>query len=352
MAVYALWNNKGGVGKSYLTFQIACEYARTHTDQKVLVIDMCPQANASSMLLGGMIRGEQALNELSSADPRLTIAGYIRERLSSPYHSPASGASYLLRVRTRNGEVPNNLFLVTGDEELEVLASRVSNATNPGPDDAWARVHLWIRDLITDIQEKWAVDDCTVFVDCNPSFSIYTEMALSASDRLIIPFSADGSSRRAVRTVLSLLYGVMRRPGAERSEFYRRSEEFRLRVPRIYCYVGNRMTQGNQRSANAFRTVVNEIGAEIRAVWNANPNVFQVHPSGTPAPNTQRAFKDMFQAEIVDANTASVVSSALGVPIIGLTAGYHALVGRTIQVNQTQLARQQPNMQDLVAMIE
>ena len=23
MAVYALWNNKGGVGKSYLTFQIA-----------------------------------------------------------------------------------------------------------------------------------------------------------------------------------------------------------------------------------------------------------------------------------------------------------------------------------------
>jgi len=37
MAVYALWNNKGGVGKSYLTFQIACEYARTHRDQNVLV---------------------------------------------------------------------------------------------------------------------------------------------------------------------------------------------------------------------------------------------------------------------------------------------------------------------------
>src|SRR5258708_654684 len=122
MAVYALWNNKGGVGKSYLTFQIACEYARTHPDQKVLVVDLCPQANASSMLLGGMINGEAALNDLSSADPRLTIAGYIRERLSSPYHSPASGASYLLRICTRNPEVPNNLHLVTGDEELEVLA--------------------------------------------------------------------------------------------------------------------------------------------------------------------------------------------------------------------------------------
>lgn len=53
MAIYALWNNKGGVGKSYLTFQIASEYARTHPDEKILVVDLCPQANASSMLLGG-----------------------------------------------------------------------------------------------------------------------------------------------------------------------------------------------------------------------------------------------------------------------------------------------------------
>lgn len=51
MAIYAIWNNKG-VGKSYLTFQLASEYARQHTDKKVLVIDLCPQANSSSMLLG------------------------------------------------------------------------------------------------------------------------------------------------------------------------------------------------------------------------------------------------------------------------------------------------------------
>jgi chromosome partitioning protein len=42
MAVYALWNNKGGVGKSYLTFQIACEYAHTHRDKRVLAIDLMP----------------------------------------------------------------------------------------------------------------------------------------------------------------------------------------------------------------------------------------------------------------------------------------------------------------------
>ena len=237
MAVYALWNNKGGVGKSYLTFQVASEFARTHPTEKVLVIDMCPQANSSSMLLGGMESGEDELDKMSSAEPRRTIAGYVRERLSSPYHNPGGGTAYTTVVHTKNHHIPKNLYLVTGDDELEVLASRVSNATQPGPDDAWAKVHLWVRDLINDIHESWGVRDSTIFVDCNPSFGIYTELALSAADRLIIPFSADGSSKRAVRTVLSLLYGVVRRKGAERSEFFRRSEEHRLRVPKIYCYV-------------------------------------------------------------------------------------------------------------------
>lgn len=59
MPIYAVWNNKGGVGKSYLTFQIACEYARIHPNQSVLVLDLCPQANASGMFLGGMIEGEK-----------------------------------------------------------------------------------------------------------------------------------------------------------------------------------------------------------------------------------------------------------------------------------------------------
>ena len=101
MAVYALWNNKGGVGKSYLTFQIACEYARTHPDRKVLVIDLCPQAsNASSMLLGGMVRGKQSSTNFLLPTRGERSAGYVRERLSSPYHSPGSGVGYLLPVRT------------------------------------------------------------------------------------------------------------------------------------------------------------------------------------------------------------------------------------------------------------
>lgn len=352
MSVYALWNNKGGVGKSYLTFQIASEYARTHPQEKVLVIDLCPQANSSIMFLGGMENGESRLDDLSQSSPRRTISGYIEDRIRSPYVSTRSGSSYLIRVSDFNPYVPGNLYLVPGDEQLEVQSSRISRATIPGPTDAWRIVHLWMRDLINDIEFVWQQTSSTVFVDCNPSFTIYTELAMSASDRLIIPFSADGSSKRAVRSVLSLLYGVARYSGQQQSEFYLNSVANSMVLPEIYFYVGNRLTQANFSSASAFKAVVNEIGAEIWNVWRGNPNRFCIHPTGEGAPTGRSGFKKMFQYEIVDANTASVVSGALGIPISVLTAGTKRVLGKDIAVNQTQLDKQKPNIRELVSMIE
>ena len=102
MAIYALWNNKGGVGKSYLTFQIATEYARIHPERRILALDLCPQANASGMLLGGMERGEGALDLLSTRTPRQTISGYIADRITSPYVNPKTGEQYVINVSQQN----------------------------------------------------------------------------------------------------------------------------------------------------------------------------------------------------------------------------------------------------------
>jgi len=305
------------------------------------------------MLLGGIIQGEKLLDQitLTAASRRKTIAGYIEERILSPYMSPSVGSSYVTQVKPLNNAIPENLYLVVGDEELEIQASRVANATSPGPADAWRIVHLWISDLIADIRHSWGVQDSTVFIDCNPSFTIYTELAMSASDNIIIPFSADGSSKRAVKAVLALLYGITRVAGAPQSEFFLESQRWRMSVPRIYSYVGNRLTQMNLGAAGAFKTVVNEIGSEIWNVWKSNPNVFSIHPTGAPAPSSQRDFRRMFQAEINDANTASVISGALGIPIMGLHAGIKNLAGKDITVNQSQLDKQKPNIRDFVGTI-
>lgn len=164
MAIYAIWNNKGGVGKSYLTFQVASEYAQQNPDKKVLVIDLCPQANSSSMLLGGMINGENALTDLHGTVPRTSIAGYIDDRIVSPYQNPRTGSRYLTRLSGINQALPTNLYLIAGDEQLELQSSRVRAATERGPDDAWRLVHMWIRDLIADIANAWADTEHTVFI--------------------------------------------------------------------------------------------------------------------------------------------------------------------------------------------
>ncbi|WP_150047413.1 ParA family protein [Methylomonas rhizoryzae] len=352
MAIYAIWNNKGGVGKSYLTFQLAAEYARQHPQKKVLVVDMCPQANSSSMLLGGMENGEHQLTQIHTAQPRRTISGYIEDRIRSPYVTPRSGANYVTQVSRYNGRIPNNLYLVVGDEQLEIQSSRVTSATFPGPQDAWRIVHLWVRDLITDIFESWNDENACVFIDCNPSFSIYTELALTAAERLLIPFSADGSSKRAVKALLSLVYGVRRHQGDPQSDFYLESMRYRMSSPEIYMYIGNRLTQMNSSSASAFKTVVNEIGDEIWGVWQTLPQAFCIHPTGAPTPTSKKTFKSMFQYEVNDANTASVVSGSLGIPIASLTAGNKTIAGRTIMVNQSQLDKQVPNINNLVRNIE
>ena len=353
MATYAIWNNKGRVGKSYLTFQLATEYANQNPNKKVLVIDLCPQANSSSMLLGGMFEGEKRLNEIHGAQSRKSISGYIDERIFSPYVSPRSGARYITQVSTYNDEVCDNLFLVVGDDMLELQSSKVYNATFPGPLEAWRHVHLWVNDLINDVKNSWNDEDSCIFIDCNPSFTIYTELALTAAERLLIPFSADGSSQRAVRTVLSLIYGWRRHAGEPLSDFFTQlTERYRMAPPFIYMYIGNRLTQMNNTSASAFKTIVNEIGETIWSVWEKQTHWFCVHPNGATTPTNKRSFQRMFQYEVNDANTASVVSAALGIPISELKAGPKTVAGRKITVNQSQLDKQAPNIQNLVKEIE
>ena len=77
MARYALWNNKGGVGKSFLTFSLACEYAITHPDEEVLVLDLCLQASITEMQFGGKDVAHAAIDALYAERPRRSIGGYF-----------------------------------------------------------------------------------------------------------------------------------------------------------------------------------------------------------------------------------------------------------------------------------
>jgi len=144
--VYALANQKGGVGKTTTAINMAACVAEAGTP--VLLIDLDPQANATTGL------------------------GYRPDDLE--------GSSYDLL----HGRALDEVLVETDVDNLWLVPSH--------PDLAAAQVELsqndtLLRDLLADTGERFPY----VFVDCPPSLGLLTVNALSAANRLIVPVQCE-----------------------------------------------------------------------------------------------------------------------------------------------------------------
>lgn len=206
--VYAFWNNKGGTGKTSLAFQAITGYAEKYPEKRVLAIDLCPQANLSELMLGGLNNnGSEKLLERQGKVPRCSIGGYFQLRLPSPYVVPTFDAhDFITTPSTYSDVIPENVDLICGDPLLELQANAVNTLANqniPGT-DTWISVIDWLDHFLGQLQDDYDI----AFLDCNPSFSMYTQIALGSTDRVILPVMADDSSRRAIQNAFSLMFGL------------------------------------------------------------------------------------------------------------------------------------------------
>jgi chromosome partitioning protein len=145
--IYALANQKGGVGKTTTAINLAACLAEA--GERALVIDLDPQANATSGL------GERA-NGTSTYDL-------------------LDGAP--LGELVRQTRFPN-LHLVPAKPELAGAAVELAQR---GDGDTYLRHALAV-----------GVDGYSfVFLDCPPSFGPLTVNALAAADRVLIPVQAE-----------------------------------------------------------------------------------------------------------------------------------------------------------------
>ena len=115
---YAIWNNKGGVGKSFLSFILGTELAKRDPDGHVVLVDMCPQANLSEVVLGGNGDGSTHLTSLLRPDDHITIGRYFDKRIASPHMKTGGEDKYLLSASEYNERLPSNLWLISGDPSL------------------------------------------------------------------------------------------------------------------------------------------------------------------------------------------------------------------------------------------
>ena len=352
MTAYAFWNNKGGVGKSFLSFVAATEYARTYPDTDVYVIDLCPQANVSEMLLldSELLIDTGAQRSLYSYDvvrenfdpihkligqtPRATVAGYLEARLNSPFEPIKDVSPYVYRPAGSNKKLPVNLLLVCGDYLLEILSEAIRQTSQLAiPVNAWKQVLSWIKDLTAALRKKSGNRDTLFIIDCNPSFAIYTQLALAAAENLVVPFTPDDSSRRAMENVVALLYGHgMGDPKIEtyaKINFANRAKAEELNVPKLHTFVSNRVTIYRNKASRAFEAVNESIKATLNELHKKRRQIY-ANPKELPSERL---------IEIPDYHSACVVMTVKGIPLNSLRAGPNMVHDRPVQLNSEPLEK-------------
>jgi cellulose biosynthesis protein BcsQ len=339
---YSFWNNKGGVGKSFLCFIAACEYAHKHQDMDIYVIDMCPQANVSETLLGGLKTSPIPMEKLYSDEPRRTVAGYIEERLSSPFRMISDVEKFVSSPVEFNTLIPKNLYLICGDNLLELLSEPIRQASQLSlPLDAWAKTINWLKDLCIALEDRSGERAATFIIDCNPSFSIYTQLALASSESVIIPYTADDSSKRGIENVMALLYGV----GDSTIVRYAKlsfSEKARLEnvsSPKVHTLISNRQTLYDGKPSKAFEALNKTIKNLIDKIHKKNRTIFS-YPNALPSNDV---------VVIPDYHGASIVAAANGVPLHRLKAGPHYVAGDRVQINLEPLKKYKEALEKIVS---
>lgn len=159
MEAYAIWNNKGGTGKSTVTFHVASRFAEKNPKRKVLVIDLCPQSNASMLLLGGGVTGEKELLKLCSQTTPASVVGYISETILK--RNVPNLSDYCVKVAAINPQMPQNLILLSGDGNLELMAPAINDEASrtpfPGLADPWKWVHEIFLRSRAGLEDDWTI---------------------------------------------------------------------------------------------------------------------------------------------------------------------------------------------------
>lgn len=172
--IISLANQKGGVGKTTTTINLAASLAVL--EQKVLIIDADPQANATSGL-GFDVKNVQS-----------TIYECIVDEIDP--------AKVVLKTEISNLDIiPSHIDLVGAEIEMLNMPHR----------------EKVLRNTIGNLKEEYDF----IFIDCSPSLGLITVNALTASDSVIIPVQCEYFALEGLGKLLNTIKIIQNRLNKE-----------------------------------------------------------------------------------------------------------------------------------------
>lgn len=184
MKTIAFFNNKGGVGKTSLVYHVA--WMLSLLKQRVLIADLDPQANVTSMCLAPEI-----IETLWDADSGRTVFGAVR-----PLMTGQGDITFPDPVR-----VADRLFIVPGDLELSLFEDQLSETWPKclSGDERAFRVTTAFHRILTEAGKKFDATIC--LIDVGPNLGAINRASLVAADFVIVPIAPDLFSIRGLANV-------------------------------------------------------------------------------------------------------------------------------------------------------
>ena len=204
MISVALFNNKGGVGKTTLTYHLAHMLQRL--GHRVLAVDLDPQSNLTAAFLD-----EDELSEIwqEGQEPNWPLAEGQQKLLLRAYRDSGTVASAVEPIMQGLGDVrftdpvsiTEGLWLIPGDLNLSAFEDKLSAAWPNSliGDPAALRTTTAFHRLITHAGRRVGAD--IALVDVGPNLGAINRAALLAADTVLMPLAADLFSLRGLRNL-------------------------------------------------------------------------------------------------------------------------------------------------------